>query len=131
MIFQKSIKEHNPNWLQIPYHSYRLLTIGGSGSGKTNSLFNLISHQSDIDKIYVYATGPYEAKYQWLITKRENTDLSYLNVSKTFCEYSNDMNDIYCIEEYNPNKKDKLLIVLDDMISDMLNNVSLNLIVTE
>ena len=41
------------------------------------------------------------------------------------------MNDIYCIEEYNPNKKEKLLIVLDDMISDMLNNVSLNLIVTE
>ena len=37
--------------------------IGGSRSGKTNSLFNLIDHQSDIDKIYAYAKDPYEAKY--------------------------------------------------------------------
>ena len=42
---------------------------GGSGSGKTNLLFNLISQQSDIDKICLYAKSPYEAKYQFLVKK--------------------------------------------------------------
>ena len=69
--------------------------IGGSGSGKTNSLFNLINQQPDIDKIYLYAKDPYEAKYQLLINKRESTGLKYLNDSKAFIEYSNDMDDIY------------------------------------
>ena len=50
-ISKENIKEHNPNWLQIPDHPYRILIIGGSGSGKTNTLFNLISRQSDIEKI--------------------------------------------------------------------------------
>ena len=45
--------------------------IGGSGSGKTNALLNLINNQPDIDKIYLYAKDPYEAKYQYLINKRE------------------------------------------------------------
>ena len=45
------MKEHNPIWSQIPNHPYRIVTIGGSGSGKTNSLFNFINHQPDIDKI--------------------------------------------------------------------------------
>ena len=49
------MKEHNPNWLQIPDHLYRILTIGGSGSGKTYSLINVISHQSGIDKNCLYA----------------------------------------------------------------------------
>ena len=39
------------------------LIIGGSGSGKTNALLNLISNQPDIDKIYLYAKDPYEDKY--------------------------------------------------------------------
>ena len=56
-----------------PHHPYRILIIGGSGSGKTNALFNLINSQSDLDKIYLYAIDPYEAKYQFLISKRENT----------------------------------------------------------
>ena len=64
------IKKYNPNWPQIPDHPYRILIIGGSGSGKTNSLFNLINQQLDIDKIYLYAKDPYEAKYQFLIKKR-------------------------------------------------------------
>ena len=50
-ISKENIKEHNPNWLQIPDHPYRILIIGGSGSGKTNTLFNLISRQSDIEKV--------------------------------------------------------------------------------
>ena len=57
-------------------------------------MLNLINHESDIDKIYLYAKDPYEAKYQLLINKKESTDLKYLNDSKTFIEYSNDMNDI-------------------------------------
>ena len=52
------------------------------GFGKTNSLFNLISHQPDIDKIYLYAKDAYEAKYQFLIKKRESTGFKHLNYSK-------------------------------------------------
>ena len=59
--------EHNKNWPYIPDHPYRILIIGGSGSGKTNVLLNLIENQPDIDKIYLHAKDPYEAKYQCLI----------------------------------------------------------------
>ena len=45
--------------------------MGGSGSGKTNALLNLIKNQPDIDKIYLYARDPYEAKYQYLINIHE------------------------------------------------------------
>ena len=43
--------EHNLKWPYIPDHPYRILIIGGSGSGKTNELLNLINNQSDIDNI--------------------------------------------------------------------------------
>ena len=55
--------KHNPNRPYIPDHPYRILTIGGSGSGKTNALFNLINSQPDSNKIYLYAKDPYEPKY--------------------------------------------------------------------
>ena len=62
-------------------------------------------------------------KQQTLINKRESTDLKHMNDSKAFVKYSNDMDDIYKnIEEYNPNKKRKILIVFDDMIAHMLSN---------
>ena len=64
---------------------------GGSGSGKANSLFNLIHHQPDIDKMYLYGKDPYETKYHLLINKRESTGLKHLNDSKAFTEYSNKM----------------------------------------
>ena len=106
--------------------------IGGLGSGKTNSLFNLIIHQSDIDKIFLYAKDPYEAKYRFLINKTESPGLKHLNDSKAFTEHSNDMDDIYKnIKEYNPNKKRKTLTVFDDMIADMLIHKKLNWPVTE
>ena len=93
---------------------------------------NLINNQPDIDKIYLYAKDPYEAKYQYLINKREKVGLDYFNDSKAFMEYSNDMHDLYnSIENYNPNKKRKVLIVFDDMIADMIHNKKLNPIVTE
>ena len=56
--------EHNQEWPYIPDHPYRILIIGDWGSGKTNGLLNLINNQPDIDKIYLYAKDPYEAKYQ-------------------------------------------------------------------
>ena len=70
-VIKKTTKKHNQNWPQIPDHLHRILIIRGFGSGKTNSLFNLISQQPDIDKIYLYAKNPYEAKYQLLIKKKE------------------------------------------------------------
>ena len=54
------------NWPQILGHPYKILIIRASGSGKTNSLLNLINQQPDIDKIYLFAKGPYEEKYQYL-----------------------------------------------------------------
>ena len=66
----------------------------GSGSGKTNSLFNLINHEPDIDKVYLYAKDPYEAKDQLLINKTESIGLKYFNDSNAFIEYSNHMDDI-------------------------------------
>ena len=131
-VTKENKKEHNPNWPQIPDHPYRILIIKGSGrSGKINSLFNLISHQPDIDKIYLYHKDPYQAKYQFSINKRESAGLRHLNDSKAFIEYSNDMNDIYeNIEEYNPNKNRTILIFFDDMIADMLSNKKPNPIVT-
>ena len=58
---------------------------------KTNLLLNLIENQQDIDKIYLYAKDPYEAKYQYLINKRERVGINHFNDPKAFIEYSNDM----------------------------------------
>ena len=123
---------HNKNWPYIPDHPYKILIIQGSGSGKTNALLNLIGNQPDIDKIYLYAKDPYEAKYQYLINKREGVGINHFKDLKAFIEYSNDMNNVYRnINYYNPDKEKKILIVLDDMIADMIQNKKLNSLVTE
>ena len=128
----ENIVEHNSKWPYIPDHPYRIVIIGGSGSGKTNALLNLINNQPDIDKIYLYAKDPYEKKYQYLINKREKVGLNHSNDPKAFMEYSNDMQDVYKnIEDYNPIKKRKVLIISDEMIADMISNNKLNRIVTE
>ena len=106
-------------------HPYRLLIIRGSGSWETNSSFNLISHQPDINKIYLYDTDPSEEKYQLLINKRKSTGLKHLNKSKVFIEYPNDTDIYKNIEEYKPNKECKILIVFDDMIADILSKKDL------
>ena len=124
--------EHNPKWPYIPDHPYRILIVGGSGSGKTNALLNLIHNHLDIDKIYLYAKDPYERKYQYLIDKREKVGIDHFKDPKAFMEYSDDMQDVYNnIEDYNPGNKRKILIVFDDMIEDMINNKKLNPVVTE
>ena len=103
-----------------------------SGSGKTNSLLNLINNQPDIDKINFQAKDQYEVKYQFLINKRKSTGLKHFNHPRAFIEYSNDMQDDYKnIEEYNIDKKRKILIFFGDMIADMINNKKLNSIVTK
>ena len=124
--------EHNKNWPYIPDHPYRILIIGGSGSGKTNLLLNLIESRPDIDKIYLYTKDPYESKYQYLIYKRESVGINHFNNPKAFIDYSNDMHNVYKnIDNYNPDKEKKILIVFDDMIADMIDNKRLNSIVTE
>ena len=118
-VTKENIKEHNPNWPQIPYHPYRILKIGGSGSGKTNSLFNLINHQTDIDKMYLCAKDPYEAKYQFFSEKRESTSLKkmilklLLNTQMILLMFT------------------KILKNTIQIIPDMLSNGKLNPIVTE
>ena len=124
--------ERNLKWRYIPDYPYGILIIGGSGSGKTNELLNLINNQPDIDKIHLYAKDPYETKYQFLINKRESTGLKNFSDPRAFIEYSNYMQDVYKnINEYNANKERKILITFDDMIADTINKKKLNSIVTE
>ena len=75
---------------------------------------------------------PYKVKYQFLINRRESTGLKHFNDPKASIEYSNDIQDVYKnINEYNIDKKRKIMIVFNDMIADMINNKRLNSIVTE
>ena len=128
----QELHSHDLKWPYIPDHLYKILIIVGSVSGKTDALLNLIKKQPNIDQIYLYAKDPYEAKYQFLINKRESTGLKHFNDLKPFIEYSNDMQDVYKNnDEHNIDKERKILIVFDDMIADMINNKKLNSIVAE
>ena len=71
------------------------MIIGGSGSGKTNALLNLINEQGDIDKIYLYAKDLSEPKYEFLIKKREDAGIKHFNESNAFIECADTMNDVY------------------------------------
>ena len=51
---------HNSEWLYVPDHPYIILIIDSSRSGKPNALLNLIIHQADIYKIYLYAKDSYK-----------------------------------------------------------------------
>ena len=87
--------KHNLKWPYIPDWPYRILIMGGSASGKTNVLLNLINNQPDIDKIYLCDKDLYEAKYQLLINKAESTGLKHFNDPKAFIGYWNDVQDVY------------------------------------
>ena len=79
-ITNENNKEHNEKWPYIPDHPCRIIIIGGSRSGKTNTLLNLIKEQDNrdvIDKIYLYARDLNEPKYQFLIKKREDAEIRY------------------------------------------------------
>ena len=88
-------REHNSKWSYIPDHPYRILILGGSASGKTNALLNLINNQPDIDKADLYEKDPYEAKYQYLINKPEKVGFYYFKDTRAFIEYSNHMQGVY------------------------------------
>ena len=108
------------------------MIIGGSGSGKTNTLLNLINEQNDIDKIYLYARDLNEPKYKILIKKREDAGIKHLNDPNAFIECSNTMNDVYeNINDYNPIRKRKKIIIFDDMISNIMGNKKFEAIIKE
>ena len=124
---------HNRNCPYIPDHSYRILIIGGSESGKTNVLLNLIKHQRpDIDKIYLYIKDPFESKYQLRINGREKVVVENLKTPKAFIDYSQTVGDVYeNLEGYNPTIKRRVFIVFDNMIADIESNKNISPIVTE
>ena len=86
-VTNEDIKEHNPNWAEIPDHPYQILITGGSDPWKTNAFLNLINNKPDIDKISLYAIDPSHTKCQLLISKRERTGLKYFDDSKAFIDY--------------------------------------------
>ena len=131
-ITNENNKEHNEKWPYIPDHPYRILIIGGSGSGKTNALLNLIKEQDDIDKIYLYTKYLNEPKYEFLIKKCKDVGIKYCNDPNAFIECSNRIDDVYQnIDDYNPSRKIKILIVFDDMIADIMSNKTFQAIIKE
>ena len=123
---------HNEKWPYIPDHSYRILIVGGSISGKTNTLLNLINEQKYIDKIYLYAKDLSKPRYEYLIKNRENAGIKHVNDPKAFIKCSNTMEDVYkSIDNYNPNRRRKILIVFDDMIADIMTNKKFQAILNE
>ena len=86
----------------------------------------------DIDKIYLYAKDPFESEYLFLINGRKKVGINELKNPKAFIEYLQTIDDVYeNLEDYNPTRKRKVLIVLDDMTANMEANKKLSPIVTE
>ena len=128
-ITNENNKDHDKKW------SYKMLIIGASGSAKTIALLNLIQKQDNdslIDKIYLYAKDLSELKYQFLIKKHEDAGIKNLDDPTAFMEYSNTTYDVYNnIDDYNPRRKRKILIVSDDMITDIMTNNRFQAIIKE
>ena len=131
-IINEKNKEYNQKWSYIPDHPYRILIIGGSGSGKTITLLNLINEQKGIDKIYLYAKDLSEPKYEYLIKNPENAGIKHVNDSYAFIEYSNAMDDVYeNIDDYNPSRKRKILIIFYELIAGIMTNKKFQSIIKE
>ena len=97
-ITNENNKNHNGKWPYIRDHPCRIIIIGGSGLGKTNTLLNLIKEQDNhdfINKIYLYARDLNERKYQFLIKKREDAGIKHYNNLNAFTECSNTMDVVY------------------------------------
>ena len=90
---------------------------------KKNTLLHLINEQDVIDEIYLYAKDLNESKYEFLIRNRENAGIKHCNNPNALTEYSNTMDDAYKnIDDYNPSRQRKILIMFDDMIADIMTN---------
>ena len=86
-----------------------------------------MENQPDIDKICLYAKDSYESKYKYLIDKRESVGINHFNDPEAFIDYSHDMHDVYKnIDDYNHDKENKILLVFNDMIADMIHDKKLN-----
>ena len=110
---------HNPNWPYILDHHYRLLIIVGLRSDKNNVLLNLSKNQlPDIDTIYLFVKDSFESKYELLIKASEKVKIKSLKNPKVFANHLQTIYDVYeNLEDYNPTKNRKMLIVFDDMIA--------------
>ena len=128
-IVNKNNENNDKNW------PLRMLIIGPSRSGKTSALLHLIQNLNDtnpIDKIYLYAKHLSEPKYTLLIENREKAGMKNLNNPTAFIEYSNTMDDVFKhINDYNIKWKRRILIVFDDMISEIMNDKNFKSIIKE
>ena len=123
---KKKISSENDDW------PFRMLIIGPSGFGKTNTLLHLIDKFHPVDKIYLYAKDTDEDKYQYLINKREQAGIKNLNDPHTFIEYSSDINDVLeDINSHNKKRDEKVLKIFDDMIADIMRSEKFKAIVKE
>ena len=95
-ITNENNKKRNEKWPYVPDHPYRILIIGGSGSGKINTLLNLIKERDYhvTDKIYLYAKDLSEPNYEYLIKKREDAGINHVNNPNAFIFCSNTMCDV-------------------------------------
>ena len=134
-ITNENNKKHNEKWPYIPDHPYRILIIGGSGSGKTNTLLNLIKEQDYhdvIDKIYLYARDLSEPKYQFLIKKREDAGIKNWNNPNAFILCSNTIDDIYEDMIIATEKEiKKFLLFLTKWLADIMTNKRFQAIIKE
>ena len=131
--YYQSVKiSHNPK-PYIPGTPYRILIIGGLGSGKTNVLLNLIKYQrQDIDKIYLYVKDPFQSKNELLFNGGEKVRFENLKSPKAFIDYSKAVDYVYeNLVDYDTTKKRRVLILFDYMIEDMESNKKLSHKVTE
>ena len=117
-------KVHNEKQPYIPEHPDWILINGGSGSRKTNTLLNLIGEQNNIDKMYLYAKGLSELKYEFLIKKSKTTEIKHINNPNAFIECLNTVDGVYDnIDGYNQSRTRKILIVFNDMIADAMTKI--------
>ena len=123
----------NRDWPYIPDRPYRILILDGSRSGKTNALMNLIKNQRlGIVKIYLCIKNLFQSKYQLFINGGEKAETKKWKYPKAFIDYWQTIDDFYeNLENYNPEKKRKVLIVFTDMTADLEANKKSSPIVFE
>lgn len=124
--YKTSIKPHNSDWPYTPDLLFRTIIVGGSGTGKTNMLFNLIrrlmaNNDTFIDKVYLYVKDPEEPKYKHFIKNRKEIGESETGDPNMFVEVSSSLDDVHNdINQYNPDRLSNVLIVFDDMICEVI-----------